>query len=171
MQGFKQWNTNIDSCTPPFIQMAAKQALDAAENQAAASEMCRQFQDRRDMVVEALNKIDGVTCAMPGGAFYAFPNVDGVCRALGAVESWENLPAKVKERQTASSLFQLFALYVHGVATLDRSAFCKIGAAGQHFLRLSTASDMDTLREGLRRLSAAALDKAGFQDFVKSHRF
>ena len=53
----------------------------------------------------------------------------------------------------------LFALYKHKVATLDRMSFGSIGAEGQHYIRLSTASDMNTLKEAVKRIEAAANDK------------
>ncbi len=60
----------------------------------------------------------------------------------------------------------MFVLYRHGVATMDRPSFCRIGSEGEHYLRLSTAADLEQLREGLSRLEAAVNDAAGFADFV-----
>ena len=66
-----------------------------------------------------------------------------------------------------SSLFQLFALYRHGVATLDRSAFGVLGSDGQHYLRISLASSIEALKAGVARLAQAAADADGFQAFLK----
>lgn len=162
---FKQLNINIFSCVPPFIQEAGVEALRNPANPAIAAEMSRQFQMRRDMVVEALNAIDGITCAKPGGAFYVFPNIAGVCQKLGIIKACESLPKARQNRTSPSTLFQLFALYRHGVATLDRRSFGVVGSEGKHFLRISIAANMDTLKEGINRLRAASRDSEGFTDF------
>jgi aspartate/methionine/tyrosine aminotransferase len=62
----------------------------------------------------------------------------------------------------------MFLLYNHYVATLDRNSFGKIGAEGQHFLRLSCASELEVLEEGVRRLEVASKDHAGFEKFMKT---
>jgi hypothetical protein len=66
-----------------------------------------------------------------------------------------------------STLFQLFSLYKHGVATLDRSAFGLLGSEDQHYLRISLASDIDALKAGVTRLAEASVDVQGFQAFLK----
>ena len=165
---FKQLNINIFSCTPPFIQEAGVEAMRNPLNPAIIAEMNRQFQMRRDMVVDALNAIDGISCARPGGAFYVFPNIAGVCEKLGILSAYESLPAEKRQKSSPSTLFQLFALYRHGVATLDRRSFGVVGSEGRHFLRLSIAADMDTLKEGINRLRAASRDSEGFADFFNT---
>jgi aspartate/methionine/tyrosine aminotransferase len=50
---------------------------------------------------------------------------------------------------------------------MDRRSFGVIGSQGRHYLRLSTATDMESLKEGLRRIEAASQDKKGFEDFVR----
>jgi bifunctional pyridoxal-dependent enzyme with beta-cystathionase and maltose regulon repressor activities len=62
----------------------------------------------------------------------------------------------------------MFLLYHHHVATLDRNSFCRIGAEGQHYLRLSIASELSLLQEGVHRLKAASQDAAGFEVFMKT---
>ncbi len=165
---FRQFNINIISCTPPFIQEAGKQALDGDENRGIVASMTTEFQERRDMVVDALNAIDGVSCNKPEGAFYVFPNIGGACRKLGMIEMYESLDAKTKKVTSPSTMFQMFALYEHGVATMDRRSFGAIGSEGKHFLRLSTATDMESLKEGVRRIEAASLDKDGFKRFFEA---
>ena len=64
---------NSNSCTASFTQMAAKAALEGP--QTAVDEMREAFRERRDWVVNALNDIPGITCRMPRGAFYAFPDI------------------------------------------------------------------------------------------------
>lgn len=62
--------------------------------------------------------------------------------------------------------FSVVRLYGHGVATLDRGAFGTINSEGQHFIRVSLASNLDTLEAGLRCLGAAARDEKGAQNFM-----
>ncbi len=62
----------------------------------------------------------------------------------------------------------MFLLYHHHLATLDRNSFCRLGTEGQHYLRLSIASELSLLEEGVRRLKAAAQDAAGFDVFMKT---
>jgi bifunctional pyridoxal-dependent enzyme with beta-cystathionase and maltose regulon repressor activities len=83
------------------------------------------------------------------------------------IEAYENLPADTKQHTSPSTLFQMFALYHHGVATMDRRSFGVIGSEARHYLRLSTATDMESLKEGLRRIEAASQDKKGFDRFLK----
>jgi bifunctional pyridoxal-dependent enzyme with beta-cystathionase and maltose regulon repressor activities len=63
-------------------------------------------------------------------------------------------------------MLQMFLLYRHGVATMDRNSFGKVGADGQHFLRLSIATSLERLKEGVARISRAATDVDGFQAFL-----
>ncbi|UCH83086.1 MAG: aminotransferase class I/II-fold pyridoxal phosphate-dependent enzyme, partial [Candidatus Latescibacterota bacterium] len=164
---FRQFNINIISCTPPFIQAAGKQALDGEENRGIVAAMGAEFQKRRDVVVDALNAIDGVKCQKPEGAFYVFPNIGGACEALGVTAAYENLDEATKAVTSPSTIFQMFALYEHGVATMDRRSFGAIGSEGKHYLRLSTATSLDNLNEGVRRIEAATKDKEGFDRFFK----
>jgi aspartate/methionine/tyrosine aminotransferase len=163
---FKQLNINIVSCVPPFIQEAGRVAYESPETAPTVERMVTAFQERRDYVVKALNGLDGVTCQNPKGAFYVFPNVGGMCKKLGVLDAYEALPAERKERTCPSAMLQMFLLYRHGLATMDRNSFGKIGAGGQHFLRLSIATGMDQLEEGVRRLEEAGEDRDGFQKYV-----
>ncbi len=162
-QALKLWAINIYSCTPPFIQVAAKEALDNPVNKEIIQKMCALFQERRDVIVPLINEIGGMHCKLPGGAFYAFINVADICERLGAIEFSAGSPESI----LPSTLFQLFALYKHGVATLDRSAFGMLGSEKQHYIRISLASDIETLKLGVSRLADAAVDVDGFQDFLK----
>jgi aspartate/methionine/tyrosine aminotransferase len=164
---FRQLNINIISCTPPFIQEAGKQALDGSENPPIVASMTAEFQKRRDVVVSMLNAIDGIHCNKPQGAFYVFPNIAGVCQKLGIIEAFESLDPKTKQMTSPSTIFQMFALYEHGVATMDRRSFGVIGNEGKHFLRLSTAAKMEDLEDGVRRIEAASKDRDGFARFFK----
>jgi aspartate/methionine/tyrosine aminotransferase len=119
--------TNVTSCTASFVQMAGIAALQGP--QASVDVMLAEFRRRRDFVVAGLNEIDGVRCLSPGGAFYAFPRVD--------------VPGRTS-KQVADAL-----LAEEGVAVLAGTGF---GAQGEGFLRLSFATSMDELAEGLARI-------------------
>ena len=67
--------TNSVSCTASFTQIAAAEALVGSQDKPSA--MVEEFKKRRDIVVAGLNEIEGIECATPKGAFYAFPKVDG----------------------------------------------------------------------------------------------
>ena len=162
---FKNLNINIISCTPPFIQEAGREAYESAESKKAIGEMVQKFQERRDYAVPALNAINGITCAMPKGAFYVFPNIEGVCKKLGVLEAFEKLPSATSKKSNPSKLFQMFLLYRYGVATIDRKSFGAIDAEGKHFLRLSIATDLDSIKEGIRLMEKASADREGFQSF------
>ena len=118
---------NSTSCVPPFVQRAGIAALTGPQDGVAA--MVAEFRARRDLVVDGLNALPGVSCRVPHGAFYAFPNVAAV--PLGADE----LAGRLLEEA--------------GVALLSGTAF---GAAGEHHVRLSYATSRDRLVEGLQRM-------------------
>jgi aminotransferase len=164
-QIFKQLNINLISCVPPFIQEAGRAALESPESRPTVEHMVSAFQGRRDWIVGALNEIDGITCQVPKGAFYVFPNVAGVCERLGIFADHATLTAEARAQTSPSRLLQEFLMEGYGVATLDRNAFGRIGADGQHFLRLSIATSLDRLREGVKRMRAASTDRAGWQEF------
>jgi aspartate aminotransferase len=121
---------NTVSCTATFVQDAAIAALQGPDE--PVQEMHDEFLRRRDLLVQGLNAIPGVTCRMPGGAFYVFPNVS-------AIE-----PDDLKLAD--------YLLNEAGVATLGGSTF---GPHGKGFLRLSYANSEENLQEALRRMRAA----------------
>ena len=163
---FKQININTVSCVPPFIQQAAREALENPKTWEVVGSMVAEFKRRRDYVVPALNAIPGITCANPLGAFYVFPNITGVCESLGANAHFESLPDSLKASTSPATLISRFLLYYHGVALVDRRSFGVIGSEGQNFLRLSYAADMDSIREGIRRIAAGVADHEGFARFL-----
>ncbi len=164
---FKQININTVSCVPPFIQQAAREALENPKTWEVVGSMVAEFKRRRDYVVPALNAIPGITCANPLGAFYVFPNITGVCESLGATAHFESLPDSLKASTSPATLVSRFLLYYHGVALVDRRSFGVIGSEGQNFLRLSYAADMDSIREGIRRIAAGVADHDGFARFLQ----
>ena len=164
---FKTLNINYFSCVAPYNQEAAVVALTDETVEREVLEMVRTFEERRDAVLEDLRAIPGVECQKPGGAFYLFPNIEGVCESLGLIDHHSNLNDAAKKETSPAGLFQMFALYDHQVAVLDRLSFGRIGVEGKHFLRLSTASELGVLRGGVQRLRDAAQDQTGLEKFLK----
>jgi aspartate/methionine/tyrosine aminotransferase len=164
---FKNLNINYFSCVPAYNQMGAKIALESPESALSISTMVDAFSKRRDFVVDALNSIDGIRCQKPKGAFYVFPNITGICEQLGAMEAYAQLPAQTRELTTPSTLFQLFLLFKHHVATLDRKSFGRIGSEGKHYLRMSIATSLEQLEIGMERIAAASRDVDGFRKYMR----
>ncbi len=165
---FKNLNINYFSCVPPFLQEGARVALEHPDSKSVVAHMVKTFQHRRDIIVKKLNEIEGIRCKTPGGAFYLFPNIAGVCEKIGAIDAHSALPSDTRARTSPSTLFQMFLLYKHYVATMDRNSFGKIGAEGKHYLRLSIASELGVLGDGICRLEAASRDREGFEDFMRT---
>lgn len=116
-----------------IAQYAALEAMRGPMDSVPA--MLAEYAQRRKRIVEGLREIDGVTCEWPGGAFYAFPNVSAHLQGRDAVaKSCTELAKELLEK-------------AH-VALVPGEAF---GAPG--FLRLSYATSLDRIEEGLRRLS------------------
>ncbi|MGZ5474486.1 MAG: pyridoxal phosphate-dependent aminotransferase [Thermoanaerobaculia bacterium] len=155
---FRNLNINYFSCVPAYNQLGAAHAIESPESEISIAAMVAEFERRRDFIVPALNAIDGITCAMPQGAFYVFPNISGVCERLGIRDAF------------ASSIFQMFLLFEHGVATLDRKSFGQIGTEGKHYLRISIATAMADLEEAVARIERAANDADGFRRFMAKGR-
>ena len=168
---FRNLNINYFSCLPAYNQEGARHAITSPESLVCIREMAEAFQERRDFVVRALNDIDGITCQTPRGAFYVFPNVAGACERVGAIEGFDSLPPETRERTSPSTLFQLFLLYHHHVATMDRRSFGRLGAEGKHYLRISIATALDDLREGMEHIAEAASDPEGFRRFMRKGRY
>ncbi|GFP32296.1 aspartate aminotransferase [Candidatus Hakubella thermalkaliphila] len=166
-QMFKLFNINYFSCVPPYNQEAARLALESPLKDKYIKEMVQTFQKRRDVVVEGLNAIEGITCQKPKGAFYVFPNIEGVCENLGIMDAFNELPNDIKKRTTPSTLFQMFLLFQYDVATMDRKAFGRIGSENRHFLRLSFATDLASLELGIQRIALASKDRDGFWKFIR----
>jgi aspartate/methionine/tyrosine aminotransferase len=165
---FTNLNINYISCLPAYNQMGAKVAIESPESGPAIAKMVAAFQERRDVVIEALNRIHGITCQKPKGAFYAFPNIGGVCEEIGAVRAYEELPDTVKPRTSPATLFQMFLLFRYKIATMDRRSFGQIGSEGKHFLRISVATSMEDLKTAMVRLAEAARDRSSFAAFIRN---
>ena len=125
-----QLMVNSNSCAAAFTQIAGIAALRGPRG--AVQAMVAEFRRRRDVIVNGLNAIDGLSCTMPSGAFYAFPNakrLDGNSKRLAD-----------------------YLLNDAGVACLSGTAF---GDAGQGYLRFSYANSVENITEGLRRIREA----------------
>jgi len=164
---FKNLNINYFSCIPPYNQEGARVALESPLSRDSITHMVKTFQERRDFVVNGLNAIKGIRCQMPKGAFYVFPNIREVCENLGIMDAFRKLPPGLRQRTSPSTLFQMFLLFEYQVATLDRKSFGRIGIEDLHYLRISIATDTDSLQEGVKRFEAASQDKEGFRLFFK----
>ncbi|MBT8064823.1 MAG: aminotransferase class I/II-fold pyridoxal phosphate-dependent enzyme [Xanthomonadales bacterium] len=161
-------NINYVASIPPYNQIGTRVALESPESEVAIREMNDAFQRRRDQVVAGLNAIDGVHCQMPKGAFYVFPNIEGVVDRLDAQAAYEALPEPVRRNSSPATLFQLFLLYRYHVATMDRRSFGTLDSEGQHFLRLSIATAAKDLATAVERIAVASTDVEGFRAFMAS---
>jgi aspartate/methionine/tyrosine aminotransferase len=122
-----QLMTNSNSCTNAFVQLAGVEALKGPQKD--AEKMVAEFKKRRQVIVDGLNNIKGITCKKPRGAFYVFPNITGTgmdCRKLG-----DHL------------------LYNAGVAVLPGTSF---GKFGEGYLRLSFANSIENIKKALDRI-------------------
>ena len=123
--------TNCTSCTAAFTQIAGAEALTGPQDEAEA--MVAEFKVRRDLLVDGLNAIDGITCKRPRGAFYVFPNIS----ALG-------LTSKQVETRLLDD---------YGVAALAGTSF---GAHGEGYLRFSYANSQENIKKALDRFAEFA---------------
>ena len=120
---------NSTSCAATFTQVAGLAAITGPQD--TVVEMRETFRARRDHVVGRLNKLPGVSCAVPAGAFYAFPNITGT--------------------SLSSDVLANRLLDEAGVAVLAGTAF---GGHGEGYLRLSYAASIDDLDEACDRIEA-----------------
>ncbi len=164
---FKNLNINYFSCVSAYNQEGARLGLESPLAAAEIRKMVQAFQERRDLIIAGLGRIPGIRCQKPRGAFYVFPNVRGVCERLGILDSWRSLPSEVRRTTTPSTLLQMFLLFEYQVATMDRKSFGRIGTEDMHYLRLSIATDMESLRDAVERIGEAAQDEKGFRRFIE----
>ena len=134
---FTRWITNTDSCASQISQWAAVEAINGPQD--AADAMRASFLERRDLIVGLLNKVPGIACKVPGGAFYAWPNVTAACALTGCADS---------------EVFRKRLLVEAGVAVLADIHFGRrVPGDGQH-IRFSYAASPAAIREGVARLDA-----------------
>lgn len=123
--------TNCTSCTSSFSQIAGIEALHDRTLPHVA-QFLKEFEKRRDVIVDGLNAIPGFRCLKPHGAFYVFPNIE---------------ETGMTSQQAAD-----FLLYEAGVACLSGTAF---GAEGERFIRFSYANSIENINEALNRIDTA----------------
>jgi len=134
---FTRWITNTDSCASQISQWAAVEAITGPQD--AAEAMRKSFVERRDLIVGLLNRVPGVRCLVPGGAFYAWPNVTEACSITGCPDS---------------EAFRKRLLTEAGVAVLADIHFGRrVPGEGQH-IRFSYAASPDAIRDGVARIDA-----------------
>ena len=119
--------TNSVSCTASFTQMAVLEAMNGPQED--AYHIVAEFKKRRDIIVEGLNRIPGIRCPMPKGAFYAFANVE---------------ETGMTSRQFADGL-----LDDAGVACLAGESF---GDYGNGYARFSFANSAENIEKALGRI-------------------
>jgi len=119
-----QLMTNSNSCTNTFVQFAGIEALKGPQTE--PEKMVAEFKKRREVIVDGLNSIKGITCKKPHGAFYVFPNIT---------------ETGMDSRKLADHL-----LYNAGVAVLSGTSF---GQYGEGYLRLSFANSVENIKKAL----------------------
>jgi aspartate aminotransferase len=147
----KLTNTSL-SCVPPFVQRAGIAALENARDERDRN--MKDFERKVTLLVGALARVPGFSCAMPGGSFYVFPSVAGVCNRLGI---------------TSHGLAMYFlegADPRRGVACLGGECF---GDAGAGFLRLSCAEPDDRLRLAVEFIADAVTRKDAVAAYLAEH--
>jgi aspartate/methionine/tyrosine aminotransferase len=122
--------THSIGCTATFTQHAGVEALTGPQEQ--VDKVVAEYERRRDVLVDGLNRIPGIDCKTPQGAFYAFPNIT----AFGRTSAW----------------LADYLLSEAGVAVLPGDAF---GEGGEGYLRLCFANSMDNIEAALERMSEA----------------
>lgn len=122
-----QLQEGVASCVSTFTQAAAVEAL---KSTACVDQMVADYTRRRDILVDGLNAIPGITCKKSAGSFYAFPNI----KAFGKT----------------SQAFAEELLENAGVVTVPGSAF---GDMGEGYLRLVFANSDENLKEAVRRIA------------------
>lgn len=122
--------TNSNSCTNAATQIAGTAALKGPQDD--VDRMVAAFRERRDVIVNGLNQIPGVSCVLPKGAFYAFPNIKGTGMGSKALAD--------------------YLLNEAGVACLSGTSF---GAYGEGYLRLSYANSVENIKKALARMADA----------------
>ncbi|MEM4713295.1 MAG: aminotransferase class I/II-fold pyridoxal phosphate-dependent enzyme, partial [Candidatus Bathyarchaeia archaeon] len=125
-----QLMVNSNSCTCAFVQMAGIEALKGPQD--SVDRMVTEFRKRREVIVEGLNRIKGITCKKPKGAFYVFPNITGT---------------GMRSKELSD-----FLLNEAGVAVLPGTSF---GKYGEGYLRISFANSIENIKEALKRIEKA----------------
>ena len=147
----KLTNTSL-SCVPPFVQRAGVAALEHAREERDRN--MRDFRRKLELLVGALARVPGITCAMPGGSFYAFPSVAAICNRLGITS--HGLAMYLLEGADSK----------RGVACLGGECF---GEAGAGFLRLSCAEPDDRLTLAVEFIAHAVNRTDAVSAYLATH--
>ena len=147
----KLTNTTL-SCVPPFVQMAGIAAMEQARDE--RDRTMQEFRRKVELLVAALGRVDGITCAMPVGSFYVFPSVAGVCNRLGITS--HGLAMYLLEGADPK----------RGVACLGGECF---GDAGAGFLRLSCAEPDERLTSAVDFIAEAVTRGERVQAYLAAH--
>ncbi|MDO8467196.1 MAG: pyridoxal phosphate-dependent aminotransferase [bacterium] len=124
----------VISNVPPFIQLAGVEALSG--DQSSIKVMMDEYRKRKDVMIKGFNELPGVSCIDPDGAFYAFPNI--------------------QKTGMTSKEFAEFILEKANVALLPGTDF---GPHGEGYLRVTFATSLSNIEEGLRRMKEALSKK------------
>ena len=163
---FKNLNTNYFACVPPYHQCAAITALTHPDSQKYLQSVLTEYQHRRDIITELLNDIKGVSCHLPEGALYLYPNITQVCEHLGITHTYQHLSPHEKALTAPATLFQLFALFQHQVGVLDQRSFGTQQNNDKSHVRLTLTAPLSVLKEGVKRMNHATQDVQGFQEYL-----
>ena len=120
------------SCVPPFIQKAGIEAIEG--EQTSQKSMYDEYEQRRNIVVDGINSIHGLSCITPGGAFYVFINI--------------------KKTGMTSESFCDYILEDAGVAILPGTSF---GEFGEGFVRICYAVNQDKIKNALERIKKSII--------------
>jgi aspartate/methionine/tyrosine aminotransferase len=128
IEGATRLSVNCHSCVNASAQFAGIAALEGPQDQVGV--MMKAFDERRHVIVRGLNTLPGVGCRLPGGAFYAFPNITDTGMDAGTIQ------ARMLEEA--------------GVAVIAGTSF---GAHGEGYVRFSYANSVDNIEQALDRIA------------------
>ena len=130
IQGMAELQSHDATHPTSFAQSAALAALEGDD--ASVREMLEEYGRRREKILAGLDTVQGMECLAPGGAFYVFPSVRGLCERLGCESSKDLVRRLLLEAKVAAVPGEAFGL--------------------EGFLRLSYALSVPRIEEGIRRL-------------------
>ncbi len=137
IEAYGRLQSQTTSNATSFVQVAGIEALTGPQD--SVQVMVREYERRRNFVVERLNAMEGITCNTPRGAFYVFPQGDALYGRL----------TQGRTLQTSMDLAD-YLLEAAGVALVPGEAFCD-----DRYIRISYATSMQALEAGLDRMDRA----------------
>jgi len=121
--------THSVGSTAEFTQYAGLEAITGDQEQ--VDRVVAEYEKRRNVIVDGLNSLPGISCQKPQGAFYVFPNIKGLSKSSDEVANW--------------------ILEEAGVALLPGTSF---GAYGEGYLRLSYANSIENIEKAIEKMDA-----------------